>query len=104
MFEITKPRRVFERRLPGAGLVAIETWATSSLGRGSAFQGRVIVERRATPRAGEHEPPVVATASGATSGDVVGQLLTAAQCNAAIGAALLRSEHRESLRDRAHSP
>jgi hypothetical protein len=80
----------FERQLPGGGFVAIEVVSTKSLWRSPVYHGRVIVERRAPSRRRGHEPPVIATASASNVEAVVAQLLPAAQCNATIGAALLR--------------
>ena len=101
MFEVSKCQRVFERRLPGAGFVAIEVRPSTSFWRDPVFHGRVVVERRAISRDADDEPPIVATASGASLEVVVQQLLPAAQSNETIGAALIRTEHRhpgESLR------
>jgi hypothetical protein len=84
--------RPFERELPGGGFVAIEVSPTRSVWRNPVFRGRVIVERRAASRRSGHEPPVVATAAGPTFESVVQQLFPTAQCNATIGAALMRRE------------
>jgi hypothetical protein len=101
MFAVSKCQRVFERRLPGAGFVAIDVRPSSSFWRDPVFHGRVVVERRATSRGTDGDPPIVATASGASLEGVVQQLLPAAQCNETIGAALLRTGRRhprEALR------
>jgi hypothetical protein len=85
-------RRPFERCLPGGGFVAIEVTFDKSVCRNPVFRGSVVVERRAASRRDGHQPPVIATASGATVGRVIDQLLSVAQSNATIGAALLRLE------------
>jgi hypothetical protein len=79
----------FVRHLPGGGFVAIEV-SPAPAWRPARFFGRVIVERRACPRGDRHQPPVIASAAGATVHDVVDQLFPAAQSNAAIAEALLR--------------
>jgi len=84
--------RPFERHLPGGGFVAIEVTSDEAGSHNRVYHGRVVVERRAVSRRDGHQPPVIATASGATVGGVIDQLLSAAQSNATIGAALLRLE------------
>ena len=90
MFENTEGQRPFERELPGGGFVAIEVSTARSVWRRPVFRGRVVVERRTAARRNGHEPPIIATAVGRTLEAVVQQLLPAAQCNATIGAALIR--------------
>jgi len=58
--------------------------------RGRIYEGKVVVERRATWRREGHAQPVVAEASGRSLEAVVQQLFPMAQCNATIGSALLR--------------
>jgi hypothetical protein len=79
----------FRRELPGGGYVAIEVTAKKSLWRNTEYEGRVVIERRASWRRAGHTPPVIATASGESVEAVVRQLLPAAQCNSTIGLALL---------------
>ena len=86
----TESSHAFHRELPGGGFVTIEVTARRRMWRDHVYDGRVVVERRANQRREGHEPPVIATASGACAKAVVEQLLPAAQNNAAIGAALLR--------------
>ena len=85
----SKVHQPFVRHLPGGGFVAIEVSPAKSIWRKPRFRGRVIVERRAASRAGDHQPPVIATASGPSLDDVVKQLFHAAQSNATIASALL---------------
>jgi len=90
MFESSKHDCPFERELPGGGFVAIEVVSTKSLWGKPTFQGRVIVERRSTPRGSAHSAPVIATATASTLDGVMRELFPVAQSNASIGAALLR--------------
>lgn len=90
MFKNSKRERPFERQLPGGGYVAIEVESKRSLWRSPVFHGTVVVERRAAPRRGGDGLPIIATASGSNLESVVQELLPAAQCNATIGAALLK--------------
>jgi hypothetical protein len=68
MLQNSKCTRAFERRLAGGGFVAIEVEPIRSMWRNAGFRGRVVVERRS-----------------------VQQLFAAAQSNATIAAALVRS-------------
>ena len=90
LYENSKYGCPFHRELPGGGFVTIEVTPVRSIWRNTEYRGRVVVERRTAPRGRGHEPPVVASASGSTFESVMQQLMPAAQCNATIGAALLR--------------
>ncbi len=83
--------RAYLRTLPGGGYVAIDVKWVRRLFRRGCYRGVVLVERRS---AGEGdrtlEPIAIARATGATMDSVIHQLLPAAECNPAIGAALLR--------------
>jgi hypothetical protein len=84
--------RVFVRALPGGGFVAIDVTSDRSLlGRG-LYRGALIVERRVNGERSANAPPVIARAVGKDVEAVIQQLLPTAQCNPAIGAALLRHE------------
>jgi hypothetical protein len=54
------------------------------------FKGTVVVERRSKDRRAGHRPPIVATAWGISADAVIRQLLPIAQCNHALGAALVQ--------------
>jgi hypothetical protein len=83
--------RAYLRTLPGGGYVAIDVKYVRRLFRRGQYRGVMLVERRS---AGERhrtlEPIVIARATGETMDSVIHQLLPAAECNPAIGAALLR--------------
>lgn len=80
----------YERSLPAAGFVAITVSRTRSMRRGRVFKGAVVVERRSEDRRAGHKPPIVATAWGSSVDVVIQQLLPIAQCNHALGAALVQ--------------
>lgn len=86
----SKTRREYIRALPGGGFVAIDVTPVSSVLGRRHFRGALVVERRAGARCEGHSPPVIAEVSGKTIDAVVRKLLPAAECNPAIGAALLR--------------
>ena len=83
-----KPARVlYERPLPGGGFVQVE----EEQGDPAVHRGRVAVERRSDPdRRDGHEPPIIASAEGASAHNVVRQLLEIANDNVAIARELLR--------------
>lgn len=83
-----KPARVlYERQLPGGGFVHVE----EESGEADVHRGHVAVERRSDPeRRDGHEPPVIASAEGASSQSVFRQLLEIATDNVAIARELLR--------------
>lgn len=82
-----KPARIlYERKLPGGGFVQVEEDAVDDVHR-----GRIAVERRADPdRRDGHVPPIIASAEGASSQNVIRQLLEIASDNVAIARELLR--------------
>lgn len=83
--------RVYVRKLPGGGYVAIDITRVRRVFRRSRYRGAVVVERRSAGAAQRTlHPLVVAEASGATAESVLRALLPAAECNPAIGSALLR--------------
>jgi hypothetical protein len=83
-------RYAYERSLPAAGFVAITVSRTGSMRHGRMFKGIVVVERRSEDRRTGHRPPVVATAWGNSADVVIRQLLPIAQCNHALGEALIQ--------------
>jgi hypothetical protein len=86
-----KTERVYLRTLPGAGYVAIDVTSVRRVFRRGHYRGVVLVERRSDgARHRTFAPVVIARAAGSTIDSVVQQLLPAAECNPAIGAALLR--------------
>jgi len=86
------PERMFVRGLPGGGFVAIDVTVDHSLFGHDRCTGVLVVERRVN-RAGADSPPlVIGRAVGSKVEAVVDQLLPTAQCNPAIGAALLRHD------------
>lgn len=86
-----EPERVYLRTLPGGGYVAIDVSYVRRLLRRRLYRGVVVVERRSDgDRHRTFTPLVIAHATGRTIDSVVHQLLPAAECNPAIGAALLR--------------
>jgi hypothetical protein len=83
--------RAYLRTLPGGGYVAIDVKYVRRVLRRGQYRGVMLVERRSSgERHGRLEPIVVARATGNTLDSVLHQLLPAAECNPAIGAALLR--------------
>ena len=86
----SKTQREYIRALPGGGFVAIDVAPVTSLLGRRHFCGRLIVERRTGWRCEGHSPPGIAEVWGKTIDSVVRKLLPAAECNPAIGAALLR--------------
>lgn len=83
--------RLYHRALPGGGYVAIDVMAVRRWLRRTRYHGTVLVERRSGGwRERTQHPLVVAEASGESAESVMRTLLPAAECNAAIGSALLR--------------
>ena len=83
--------RVYHRVLPGGGYVAIDVTRERRWLRRSRYRGILIVERRAdAARHRRLRPVVVAEATDVSAEAVLRALLPAAECNPAIGSALLR--------------
>ena len=83
--------RVYFRRLPGGGYVAVEITRVRRWLRKSHFRGTVLVERRSDGDSQRTLHPLVVTeASGESAESVLRTLLPAAECNPAIGSALLK--------------
>ena len=83
--------RVYFRRLPGGGYVAVEITRVRRWFRKSYHRGIVLVERRSDNGGDRTQHPlVVAEASGESAESVLRTLLPAAECNPAIGSALLK--------------
>jgi hypothetical protein len=85
-----KTRPVYLRQLPGQGFVAIEVAVEFSFLHGHQYRGSLVIERRAPWRRPGHRPPIIAEANGKSIEAVIQQLLPIAECNPAIGAAVLR--------------
>jgi hypothetical protein len=85
-----KTRPVYLRQLPSQGYVAIEVAPAFSFLHGHQYHGSLVIERRAPWRRPGHTPPIIAEATGKSIEAVIQQLLPIAECNPAIGAALLR--------------
>jgi len=83
---------MYARDLPGGGFVAIEVRPSTSWRRARRYQGMLIVERRSQDRFDGGAPPIIARATERSVEGVVRQLLPTAQCNPAIGAAMLARE------------
>lgn len=96
--------RVYLRRLPGGGYVAIDVTRVRRWFHRSCYRGTVIVERRSgdDPTRTLH-PLVVAEASADDADSVLRALLPAAECNPAIGSALLHGARVVTYRS-PHSP
>lgn len=83
--------RVYFRTLPGGGYVAIDVTCDRRWLRPSRYLGTVVVERRVDgERHRKLQPVIIADASGPSMDAVLQSLLPAAECNPAIGSALLR--------------
>jgi hypothetical protein len=81
---------VYLRELPGRGFAAIDVTPTMRFLHGRRYRGSLIVEGRSPPRRRGHVPPVIAQAAAESVESVMQQLLPMAECNQAIGTALLR--------------
>jgi len=84
------PALLYIRELPGGGYVTIEGQPATE-GAPAPYHGVLAVERRSDPdrRAG-HEPPVVVEAEAATQDEVLDRLVSIANSNVNVAAALLR--------------
>ena len=79
---------LYIRQLPGGGYVSIEGRSASAA---TTYRGCLCVERRSiADRRDGHPPPVVLEASGPDQQSVFAKLLTVADSNVAVAAALLR--------------
>ena len=79
---------LYFRPLPGGGFVAIEGEPASD---GISSRGMICIERRSDPdRRDGHEPPVVLQADGVERGEVFDRLVSIANSNVEVAAALLR--------------
>ena len=97
--DVTTPRRLYRRDLPGAGFVCIDV--TDSADDESAgvpresSRIRVYVERRANAaRRVGHEPPVLVECEGDDSAPALGELYRMASDNVALARALLEWQTR----------
>lgn len=89
---MNQPAPLYSRELPGGGYVIIEA-IPSDDGR---FRAQLTVERRTDPmRRDGHARPVIATAEGATAGDVYNDLVKIASDNVAVAHCILRWQARQ---------
>jgi hypothetical protein len=97
--DVTTPRRLYRRELPGAGFVCIDVTdvadeASPGVPRESS-RIRVYVERRANEaRRIGHEPPILAECEGDDSAPALGELYRMASDNVALARALLEWQTR----------
>lgn len=79
---------LYFRTLPGGGFVAIEGEPASD---GVSSRAMLCIERRSDPERREgHEPPVVLEAEGVERSEVFDRLVSIANSNVEVAAALLR--------------
>jgi hypothetical protein len=98
MWSDSHTERVYVRELPGGGFVAIDVQVVRAVGSAMYF-GSLIAERRSSSRGAGQSPPMLAEATGPSVDAVLKRLLPIAQSNPAIGAALLRPDHRSVATD-----
>jgi len=89
---LIREHQAYLRSLPGRGFVAIKVAPAFSLFQGRHYRGSLIVERRAPWRRPGHRPPVIAEATGKSIASVIQHLFPSAECDPAIGAAVLRMQ------------
>jgi hypothetical protein len=85
-----EPTRLYERRLPSGGYVAIEARPVRTLFGGMKIRAQVVVERRPEPRRQGHRAPIAACAEWTKQDEVVEALLPIARSDAAIAEVLAR--------------
>ena len=89
-FPAEGPNRLYERRLPSGGFVAIQVSSVRTLFGPPKIRGEVVVERRPESRRAGHRPPVVACAEQANAMQAVAQLFSIARSDSALADALSR--------------
>jgi hypothetical protein len=88
MANMSNPKLLYRRELPGGGFVDVREDEELA---GDTHRAHVAVERRTDPARREgHRPPIVATAEGDSMVGIFRQLLEIASDNVAIARALLR--------------
>lgn len=84
------PQRLYERRLPSGGYVAIDAIPVHTLFGGVKLRGEVVVERRPEARRAGHIAPIAACAEQLRPDDIVDALLDIASSDEAIAEVLAR--------------
>ena len=82
--------RLYERRLPSGGYVAIEAHAVRTLFGPVKIRGQVIVERRPESRRQGHRAPIAACAELARQEEIVDALFPIADSDSIIAEVLAR--------------
>lgn len=83
--------KVYIRKLPGGGFVAIEVSPTRTLFGTRRFHGRLILERRADiERRNGHAPPMIAETQCTSVAGVFHELFLLAQSNVALANASMK--------------
>jgi hypothetical protein len=85
-----KPTRLYERRLPSGGYIAIEALPVRTLFGPVKIRGQLIVERRPEDRRLGHRAPIAACAERVREVDIVDALLPIANSDDAIAEVLAR--------------
>ena len=85
-----EPTRLYERRLPSGGYVAIEVQPVRTLFGPTKIRGQVVVERRPESRRAGHRAPVAACAEQAREEDIFLALLPIARSDDALAQVLAR--------------
>ena len=82
--------RLYERRLPSGGYVAIEAWPVRTLFGPTKIRGQVVVERRPESRRQGHRAPIAACAELTGENEVFNTLLPIATSDGEIADVLAR--------------
>ena len=87
-----KPTRLYERRLPSGGYVAIEAQPVRTLFGGIKIRGQLVVERRPESRRQGHRAPIAACAEveQVREDEIVDALLPIAKSDDAIAEVIAR--------------
>lgn len=84
------PKRLYERKLPSGGYVAIEAVPVHTLFGGVKLRGLLIVERRSEDRREGHVAPIAACAEQLRPDDVIDALYPFASSDEALAEFLAR--------------
>jgi hypothetical protein len=85
-----EPTRLYERRLPSGGYVAIEVRPVRTLFGPMKIRGQVVVERRPESRRPGHRAPIAAFAEDAREEEIVLALLPIAKSDSTLAEVLAR--------------